>query len=65
MWFALFFIFPGLALADLIFRGVADSTKYAEDNFTCFDGSAKFPSHFVNDDFCDCADGSDEPGTSA
>ncbi|XP_035234252.1 glucosidase 2 subunit beta-like isoform X2 [Stegodyphus dumicola] len=28
-------------------------------------GSSSFPFHYVNDDFCDCEDGSDEPGTSA
>lgn len=34
-------------------------------DFTCFDGSKNIPFNSVNDDFCDCADGSDEPGTSA
>lgn len=35
-------------------------------NFQCFDGSATFASFDqVNDDFCDCLDGSDEPGTGA
>lgn len=32
----------------------------------CLDGSRVLPSFSrVNDDFCDCPDGSDEPGTSA
>ncbi|XP_073310647.1 glucosidase 2 subunit beta isoform X4 [Primulina huaijiensis] len=31
----------------------------------CKDGSKKFNKSHLNDDFCDCADGSDEPGTSA
>ena len=29
------------------------------DSFTCLDGSKKMPFSRVNDDFCDCADGSD------
>lgn len=33
--------------------------------FRCLDGSATLPASAVNDDYCDCADGSDEPGTSA
>lgn len=31
----------------------------------CKDGSKKFNKSQFNDDFCDCPDGSDEPGTSA
>ncbi|KAG8371778.1 hypothetical protein BUALT_Bualt13G0123600 [Buddleja alternifolia] len=31
----------------------------------CKDGSQKFSKSQLNDDFCDCPDGSDEPGTSA
>ena len=33
--------------------------------FQCLDGHQQFPIDFVNDDYCDCDDGSDEPGTSA
>ena len=34
-------------------------------DFTCLDGSDSLPFSYVNDDYCDCNDGSDEPGTSA
>ncbi|KAH8873387.1 Glucosidase 2 subunit beta isoform 3 [Schistosoma japonicum] len=33
--------------------------------FTCLDGSSAVSWLKVNDDYCDCRDGSDEPGTSA
>jgi len=49
-------------------RGVAllKAALYEEkDEFECLDGSKKIPFDQVNDDYCDCADGSDEPGTSA
>ncbi|VDN51226.1 unnamed protein product [Dracunculus medinensis] len=35
------------------------------ENFTCIDGLKTIPFKHVNDDYCDCTDGSDEPGTSA
>jgi len=50
------------------FRGVApnDLTKYNnKQQFTCFDGSKTLQIESINDDYCDCLDGSDEPGTSA
>ena len=51
-------------------RGVSHSRlalyqPNAKGEFTCLDGSATIPFDQVNDDFCDCDDGSDEPGTSA
>jgi hypothetical protein len=48
-----------------------DSSQYSlpldpvESHFTCKDGSAIVSQSYVNDDFCDCADGTDEPGTAA
>ncbi|XP_075216833.1 glucosidase 2 subunit beta [Lycorma delicatula] len=49
-------------------RGVSISKLVLYDplkDFTCFDGSHVIPFKYVNDDYCDCNDGSDEPGTSA
>eukprot|EP00842_Homolaphlyctis_polyrhiza_P004509 jgi/Hompol1/5059/HPOL_004126-RA len=39
--------------------------RRSSSTFTCLDGNGIIPIAAVNDDFCDCADGSDEPGTSA
>uniref|UniRef100_A0A673C5Y1 Glucosidase 2 subunit beta n=1 Tax=Sphaeramia orbicularis TaxID=375764 RepID=A0A673C5Y1_9TELE len=49
-------------------RGVPLSKRqfYEEGKpFTCLDGSRTIPFDRVNDDYCDCQDGSDEPGTAA
>lgn len=49
-------------------RGVAPEEEpfyRPSKTFSCRDNSKRIPYSFVNDDFCDCVDGSDEPGTSA
>ncbi|KAI6206864.1 hypothetical protein M3Y94_00962700 [Aphelenchoides besseyi] len=63
---------PFVCLADEAYgnrpRGVSaeKATFYeAKDEFQCLDGSKKIPFEQVNDDYCDCQDGSDEPGTAA
>ncbi|KAJ8439972.1 LOW QUALITY PROTEIN: hypothetical protein Cgig2_008355 [Carnegiea gigantea] len=38
---------------------------FGSDLIKCKDGSKSFRRDRVNDDFCDCVDGTDEPGTSA
>ena len=45
----------------------ADLERYSaneQGKFQCFDGSAVLDLNVINDDYCDCADGSDEPGGS-
>ncbi|GMH32233.1 hypothetical protein BSKO_00067 [Bryopsis sp. KO-2023] len=50
-------------------RGLAPDLRQKYSNskgeFACFDGVGVVPFDAVNDDYCDCQDGSDEPGTSA
>lgn len=49
-----------------IYRGVdpalAASYDASKETFSCLDRSRKLPFTFVNDNYCDCLDGSDEPG---
>ncbi|PKK68229.1 hypothetical protein RhiirC2_547736 [Rhizophagus irregularis] len=50
-------------------KGVAKSDAHLYEKkgstWKCLDGSATIEYEAINDDYCDCADGSDEPGTSA
>lgn len=48
-------------------RGAPELEEYRKTSatFTCRDNSATLNFSCVNDDYCDCRDGSDEPGTSA
>ncbi|XP_071953931.1 glucosidase 2 subunit beta-like [Antedon mediterranea] len=62
------FIFQCLCCDCTRLRGVSISKEsfYSDSPwFTCIDGSGKIPFSKVNDDYCDCKDSSDEPGTSA
>ncbi|XP_034220653.1 glucosidase 2 subunit beta isoform X2 [Prunus dulcis] len=50
------------------FLGISpEDEKYYKSSevIKCKDGSKKFSRAQLNDDFCDCPDGTDEPGTSA
>lgn len=42
-----------------------DEKYYSSEVIKCKDGSRSFTIDRLNDDFCDCVDGTDEPGTSA
>ncbi|XP_078492997.1 uncharacterized protein LOC100181130 isoform X1 [Ciona intestinalis] len=60
----------GIKVNGTILRGVkVEHRKFyvpsKEGLFTCFAGNQSVPWSAVNNDYCDCEDGSDEPGTSA
>ncbi|KAL6845560.1 hypothetical protein ACP4OV_025055 [Aristida adscensionis] len=61
------FLLAGAADAAPPLVGVSpqDEAYFASQVIACRDGSGYFPRSRLNDGYCDCADGTDEPGTSA
>ena len=62
--------FPAQASPSPKVKGVHPSLypKYvpkSSNTWSCLDGSLSIPWSAVNDDYCDCPDGSDEPGMTA
>ena len=55
-----------LSLGSAAYRGLnpalAKFYDASQETFTCLDRSRKLPFSLVNDNYCDCLDGSDEPG---
>lgn len=76
MWLSLLYVSGGVLVAhtghvagSTAIRGVPLAMRSiyspASELFECLDGSLLIPFTNVNDNYCDCADASDEPGTSA
>ncbi|CAL9163509.1 unnamed protein product [Musa hybrid cultivar] len=57
--------FASLPPRELLGIAPQDEGYYKSDVIKCKDGSKKFTKQQLNDEFCDCPDGTDEPGTSA
>lgn len=49
----------------IVVRGAPPELDTSAKQFACDGGRVVLPWDRVNDDYCDCADGTDEPGTSA
>lgn len=61
----LIFIGSVVVSTDLLGIPPQDIKYFTSDVIKCKDGSKKFSKAQLNDDFCDCPDGTDEPGTPA
>lgn len=72
-WVLLLLPLPALSAVDkthgvppTLAASYVPTTKSASQHtWTCLDGSKVISWSAVNDDYCDCPDGSDEPGTGA
>ena len=67
VWLLLFLCYIEISSCTTV-RGIPleKSSFYVSGNpFTCLSGTDTIPFEYINDDYCDCEDGSDEPGTSA
>ncbi|KAM0953888.1 putative mannose-6-phosphate receptor binding domain superfamily, glucosidase II beta subunit [Dioscorea sansibarensis] len=62
LWISGFSVVP---LKDSLGIAPQDEGYYKSSVIQCKDGSKKFTKEQLNDEFCDCLDGTDEPGTSA
>ncbi|XP_057508352.1 glucosidase 2 subunit beta-like [Actinidia eriantha] len=65
--FSLFFYLFSPCSASPLLIGIhpLDEKYYSTEVIKCKDGSKSFTRARINDNFCDCPDGTDEPGTSA
>jgi hypothetical protein len=57
------FIFPPLGVTPPAYGLYDNATSLSKNTFSCLDGSGVIPYAQVNDNYPDCCDASDEPGT--
>lgn len=69
VWLCALFLFGKETRGTSAIRGVNPSQSSLYENksgfFHCLNSTQKIPYSSLNDDFCDCDDGTDEPGTAA